>query len=393
MGCLAGYVLFFAWFFYIFLPPLAYVDAVEALAHGATTYDSKNMSDLDEDRRALYKSQKSWPDYAISVESAVKLAHNRYGIGKLLPAVRAIDAFPGGGMGPVREALDGCFGDEDVITLGDGRPLERAALLDMVAVKILEAKPEEVGPGDLGTFYKMLPDDWSGDSDTTLQGKLKDRFLGRVQSDLNGDDTPPVPLGKDEYFGALAEAVVDTGEVFEIAPETVKGAFEIWCREKAYIRKYIRASEARLWDLKFQDVDGELADSVGRKPKGKVLVVEYEASKPEVKYIDYGFMSLMPEEYQPDSLREVEYILYLKREKSVAGHYIPSGTAYRRTCTATITDLDGKQVGGSNTLKGKGSIPMYISGPSWTSDEVDAEAVLEQIEALLEMYLPQVQDS
>lgn len=112
----------------------------------------------------------------------------------------------------------------------------------------------------------------------------------------------------------------------------------------------------------------------GSNPAGKILIVVQTHDFPDKnasQMISFGAMDLLPAEYHPSSLSEVEYLVLIDYNYNRTGSYTKGTKAARETAKITIYHMpDKKSVAASNTLYG-GNAPnsfyYYGSPPAWKS--------------------------
>ena len=118
----------------------------------------------------------------------------------------------------------------------------------------------------------------------------------------------------------------------------------------------------------------ELYKNCGTNPAGKILIVVQTHDFPDknaTAMISFGAMELLPAEYHPASLAEVEHVVLIDYNYSRSGSYTKGTKAVRENAKITVYHMpDQKAVSSSNTLQGgyaPGSFYYYGSPPEWKS--------------------------
>lgn len=112
----------------------------------------------------------------------------------------------------------------------------------------------------------------------------------------------------------------------------------------------------------------------GTAPAGKILIVLQTHDYPDKNkayMVSNGVMSLLPVEYRPASLAEVEYVVMINYNYSKTGKYTKGTVAVQENAKITIYRMpDKKSVATSSSLKGSrapSTVYYYGTPPEWYS--------------------------
>lgn len=118
----------------------------------------------------------------------------------------------------------------------------------------------------------------------------------------------------------------------------------------------------------------DLYSQCGTAPAGKILIVLQTHDFPDknkAQMVSLGVMNLLPVEYRPVSLAEVEYIVLVSYNYSKTGKYTKGTTAVQENAKITVYRMpDKKSVANSGTLRGDrapNSFYYYVTPPDWYS--------------------------
>jgi hypothetical protein len=119
----------------------------------------------------------------------------------------------------------------------------------------------------------------------------------------------------------------------------------------------------------------DIAKLCGGAASGKVLIVRQERSYSDVNLIShtvcFDWMSLLPGEYRPACLEEVEYLLVLNMDYDVRGSYTHGTKALREYGSVKLIQIpQNKTMYQSRTIYGgepPASLVSYGSAPEYTS--------------------------
>lgn len=118
----------------------------------------------------------------------------------------------------------------------------------------------------------------------------------------------------------------------------------------------------------------DLYNRCGMNPANKILIAVQTHDFPDknaTAMISFGAMDLLPAEYRPASLAEVEHVVLIDYNYSRSGSYTKGTKAVRENAKITIYHMpDLKAIASSNTLQGgyaPGSFYYYGFPPAWKS--------------------------
>ena len=234
------------------------------------------------------------------------------------------------------------------------------------------------------------------------QGNAEAEFCLSIFDDLNGGEpyrAATAIIGqqnKQISRHSKADWLVIFKSIIEDLPQ--KRELETRLNQKAAIRllenpvDFFAESYYQKFDTIFDDIDmidctaipkdenitvrslEELYKNCGTNPAGKILIVVQTHDFPDKKatvMISFGAMELLPAEYHPASLAEVEHVVLIDYNYSRSGSYTKGTKAVRENAKITIYHMpDQKAVSSSNTLQGgyaPGSFYYYGSPPAWKS--------------------------
>lgn len=118
----------------------------------------------------------------------------------------------------------------------------------------------------------------------------------------------------------------------------------------------------------------ELKKNCGQKADGKILFLHdravYNSSQRELDLV-WDLMKDLPEEYQPASIKQVKYLVYLKSDYTKGGTYNGGTQQIHETTKLSLYDTETGRVLYSKTVRGKSSNVMtyYGSRPAYYSHE------------------------
>lgn len=234
------------------------------------------------------------------------------------------------------------------------------------------------------------------------QGNAEAEFYLSVFDDLYGEDPYSAATAiieqQDKKISSYSKS--DWLLIFRRIIQTLptKKNLEARLNQKAAIRllenpiDFFSESYSQEFDTIFNDIDmidctaipqdenitvrslEELYKNCGTNPAGKILIVVQTHDFPDknaTAMISFGAMELLPAEYHPASLAEVEHVVLIDYNYSRSGSYTKGTKAVRENAKITIYHMpDLKAIASSNTLQGgyaPGSFYYYGSPPAWKS--------------------------
>ena len=118
----------------------------------------------------------------------------------------------------------------------------------------------------------------------------------------------------------------------------------------------------------------DVYNQCGTAPAGKILIVLQTHSFPDktaTYIVSNGVMSLLPAEYRPASLEEVEYVVMINYNYSKTGKYTKGTVAVCENAKITVYRMpEKKNIASSSSMKGDrapNSFSYYGTPPAWYS--------------------------
>ena len=118
----------------------------------------------------------------------------------------------------------------------------------------------------------------------------------------------------------------------------------------------------------------DLYSQCGTAPAGKILIVlraKNFSGKTTKQVVSLAAMDLLPAEYRPASLAEVEYVALIDYDYKQTGRYMIGTAAVQENAKINIYKMPAKKsAASSGTLRGSGApYTMYYQGtpPAWYS--------------------------
>lgn len=168
--------------------------------------------------------------------------------------------------------------------------------------------------------------------------------------------------------GEAAKAVVAGNSVFESS--TVRNSFNIKAPSGSMIGSYKSSSE---YEFVISNLNS-LYDQCGKNPSGKILIIAQRhtySDRTTSQAILWNLMRLLPGEYYPSSLDEVEYLVLVDYDYRKEGRYMFVTVAlqeYAEVSVLRATDLQqlyiSQRVDGNSAPS---SFSYYGSPPAWKS--------------------------